>query len=78
MIGRDSQGNWVAKERSGIRGGLFVDRATALKFAKAESGRDPHAIVWVSGEVELDLAAASTAASEQGLVATVTRKRRAA
>lgn len=53
-IGRDSRGNWVAQEQSGSRGGLFVDRAGALKFAKSESGNELQAIVWVSGVLELD------------------------
>jgi hypothetical protein len=78
VIGRDSKGNWVAQEQSGMRGGLFVDRARAVKFAKFECGPDPHAILWVSGVLELDLSAASTAASEQRLVKSVARKRRAA
>lgn len=78
MIGRDSQGNWVAQEQSGMRGGLFVDRAGALKFVKAESGRDPHAIVWVSGVLELDIPPASTAVSGQRLVESAARQRRAA
>jgi hypothetical protein len=76
VIGKDSKGNWVAQEQSGKRGGLFVDRARALKFAKSECGPDPHAIVWVSGVLELDISAASTAASEQRLA--VAGKRRAA
>lgn len=54
MIGRDSRGNWVAQEQSGARGGLFVDRAWALKFAKSENGNHPHAVVWVSGILELN------------------------
>lgn len=54
MIGRDSRGNWVAQEQNGTRGGLFVDRARALKFAKSENGNHPHTVVWVSGVLELD------------------------
>jgi len=54
MIGRDSRGNWVAQEQSGARGGLFVDRAGALKFAKSENGNHPHAVVWVSDILELN------------------------
>jgi hypothetical protein len=45
VIGKDSKGNWVAQDKSGLRGGLFVDRAQALKFAKFECGPDPHAIL---------------------------------
>jgi hypothetical protein len=59
MIGRDSRGNWVAQEQGGACGGLFVDRAGALKFAKFESGNHPHAVVWVSGVLELNTSAAT-------------------
>jgi hypothetical protein len=78
VIGRDSKGNWVAQEQSGMRGGLFIDRASALKFAKAESGRDPRAIVWVSGVLELDTSATVVSTSEQRRAETVARERRAA
>jgi hypothetical protein len=63
MIGRDSRGNWVAQEQSGMRGGLFIDRAGAMKFAKFESGNDPHAVVWVNGILELNTSAAAAISS---------------
>jgi hypothetical protein len=63
MIGRDSRGNWVAQEQSGARGGLFIDRAGAMKFAKFESGNDPHAVVWVSGVLELNTSAGTAISS---------------
>ena len=63
MIGRDSRGNWVAQEQSGARGGLFVDRAGAMKFAKFESGDHPHAVVWVNGILELNTSAATANSS---------------
>ncbi len=68
LIGRNSRGNWVAQERGGACGGLFASRAAALKFAKFESGNDPHAVVWVSGIFELNISAASAKAYERGLV----------
>jgi len=55
LIGQDSRGNWVARDQSGARGGLFVDRADALKFARAENGNRPQAVVMVSGTLELDI-----------------------
>jgi hypothetical protein len=64
MIGRDSKGNWVAQEQGGARGGLFVDRAGALKFAKSESGNHPYAVVWVSGVLELDVSHAPVIADD--------------
>lgn len=30
LVGRDCHGNWVARERDGVFGGLFVNRAQAL------------------------------------------------
>jgi hypothetical protein len=74
MIGRDSRGNWVAQEQSGARGGLFVDRAGALKFARSENGNHLHAVVWVSGILELN----TSAAREGQLTATAQRVRRVA
>jgi hypothetical protein len=68
LIGRNSRGNWVAQERGGACGGLFTNRAAALKFAKFESGDDRHAIVWVNGVLELDISAAPAKAYVQGLV----------
>jgi hypothetical protein len=59
MIGRDSRGNWVAREQNGVCGGLFVNRAEALKFAKFESGDRPHAVVMVGGILELDTSSAA-------------------
>jgi len=55
MIGQDSYGRWVARDQDGSRGGLFVDRAEALKFARAETGNMPHGIVMIGGVLELDL-----------------------
>jgi hypothetical protein len=54
-IGRNSRGNWVVQDQSGLRGGLFVDRAEALRFALFENGRRPQAVVMVPGILELDL-----------------------
>src|SRR5579863_3710557 len=54
MLGQDFRGNWVVQEQRGVRGGLFVDREAALRFIRAETGRQPQAIVMVSGILELD------------------------
>ncbi len=77
-IGRDSRGNWVAQEQSGARGGLFVDRAGALKFAKSESGNQPHAVVWVSGVLELDASHAPAGAAHRPLSDGILQVRRLA
>ena len=55
LIGRNSRGNWVVKDQSGLRGGLFVDRAEALRFALFENGRRPQAAIMVPGVLELDV-----------------------
>ena len=38
LIGKNSRGDWVVRDQRGLRGGLFVDRAEALKFAMAFLG----------------------------------------
>ena len=38
MIGRNSRGNWVVRDQAGLRGGLFIDRTEALRFALFENG----------------------------------------
>jgi hypothetical protein len=55
LVGKDSHGNWVARDQSGLCGGLFVGRDEALKFAKAENGNRPQAIVVVDDVLELDM-----------------------
>jgi hypothetical protein len=55
MIGQDCRGNWVVQDQKGVRGGLFVDRATALRFVRFENGDRPQAVVMVSDGLELDL-----------------------
>ena len=44
-IGRDSHGHWVVQDQQGLRGGLFVGKAEALKFAMFENGNRPQAII---------------------------------
>ena len=44
MIGQDGRGNWVVQDQSGIRGGLFVDRAEALRYARFENGNRSPAV----------------------------------
>ena len=54
-IGKDSRGRWVVQDQQGLRGGLFVDQAEALRFALFENGNRPQAVVMVAGILELDL-----------------------
>jgi hypothetical protein len=55
FIGRNSRGNWVAQEQHGLYGGLFVNRAQALKYALFENGHHPETIVELPREIELDI-----------------------
>ncbi|MGA7806564.1 hypothetical protein [Bradyrhizobium sp.] len=55
FIGRDSRGNWVAQEQNGFYGGLFVNRAQAIKYALFENGHHPETIVELPREIELDM-----------------------
>jgi hypothetical protein len=54
MIGQDSRGNWVVRDQSGLRGGLFVVRAQALRYVRDEAGNHSKAVVFVNGPFELD------------------------
>ncbi len=56
-IGRDSRGRWVVQDQHGLCGGLFIDRAEALKFAMFENGNRPQAVIMVPGVLELDMSA---------------------
>jgi hypothetical protein len=56
-IGKDSHGNWVVQDQQGLCGGLFVNRAEALKFAMFENGNRPQAVIMVPGVLELDMSA---------------------
>ncbi len=55
LIGRNRRGNWVAQEQSGLYGGLFVNRAQAIKYALFENGHHPETIVELPREIELDM-----------------------
>jgi hypothetical protein len=55
FIGKNSRGNWIAQDRNGLCGGLFVDRSQALRFALFENGHHADAIVMVPGTFELDM-----------------------
>ena len=57
LVGKDSHGHWVAQDPSGRRGGLFIDRAEALKYAMFENGHRPQAVIMVPGVLELDMSA---------------------
>jgi len=55
LMGQDSHGNWVVQDQTGDCGGIFVDRAAALRFAMFESGDRPRPVIMVPGVFELDM-----------------------
>ena len=56
FIGQNSRGQWVAQEQKSLYGGLFVNRAQAIKYALFENGNHPETIVELSHKIELDMA----------------------
>jgi hypothetical protein len=65
LIGQDSRGHWVARDQSGGRGGLFVNRAEALRYIRSENGNRPYAFVAITGILELDMTRARDAAPQR-------------
>jgi hypothetical protein len=55
FIGRNSRGNWVVQHQNGLYGGLFVNRAQAVRYALFENGRHPETIVELKRAIELDM-----------------------
>ena len=62
-VGQDSRGNWVVREKFGTRGGLFVDRAEALRYIRSESG----ASIMAAECFELEISAAVAAVPKSEL-----------
>jgi hypothetical protein len=57
LIGQNRRGQWVVQDQRGSRGGLFVSRAAAFKFALFENGKRPELVVEMPGHFELVLSA---------------------
>jgi hypothetical protein len=55
FIGKNSRGHWVAQEQNGLYGGLFVNRAQAIKYALFENGHHPETIIELPREIELEM-----------------------
>ncbi|MYV81934.1 hypothetical protein GTH44_08715 [Bradyrhizobium japonicum] len=55
FIGRNHRGQWVAQQQNGLYGGLFVNRAQAIKYALFENGQHPETIIELPREIELDM-----------------------
>jgi hypothetical protein len=54
-VGKNSRGNWVVQDQSGLCGGMFVNRTEAVKFAMFENGNRPQAVIMVPATLELDM-----------------------
>jgi hypothetical protein len=59
LVGKDSHGQWVVRDQGGGRGGFFIGRTEALKYAMFENGNRPEAVIMVPGVLELDMSAKS-------------------
>jgi hypothetical protein len=76
FIGKNSHGNWVVQDQEHLRGGLFVDRAEAIRFALFENGHRPQAVVMVPGVFELDMIGKAVVAQEPLHLTNAARERR--
>lgn len=77
-IGKDSRGNWVAQDQKRLRGGLFIDRTEALRYALFENGNEPRAVVMVPGIFELEMSPKMGEAGRPAIGATQPQVRQAA
>jgi hypothetical protein len=68
-IGKDSHGHWVVQDQQGLCGGLFVNRAEALKFAMFENGNQPQAVIMVPDGLELDMSGTHSTSNARDVVA---------
>jgi hypothetical protein len=70
LIGRDSHGKWVVRDRAGLHGAVFVDRSEALHFAMLEHGRRPQAVPMIPGTLDFNIGEAEKTVREdrQGLL----------
>jgi len=55
FIGRNRCGHWVAQQQNGLYGGLFVNRAQAVKYALFENGHHLETIIELASEIELGM-----------------------
>jgi hypothetical protein len=54
IIGRDRSGHWVVKDARSLCGGLFTNRAEAIRFAMVECQRRPQSVIMLPDGLELD------------------------
>jgi len=78
LIGKDSRGNWVVQDEAGSCGGLFIDRAQALRFAMFENGNRPQAVIMVPDVFELGIGRTATTAGHSPATAAAAKERQVA
>lgn len=54
-IGCNRNGRWLVCDRLGLVGGIFVDKASAIRFVRTESGERPNQGCWIVGKQKLDM-----------------------
>jgi hypothetical protein len=59
LVGRNSRGHWIVRDRSSRHGGLFASLAAAQRYARVQNVSRDATIVMVPGCLELDLSAPS-------------------
>ena len=57
VLGQNARGQWVIRENTGKKAGVFTSREAALRFVRLESADGHFAVVHVNEEVEFDYAA---------------------
>jgi hypothetical protein len=78
LIGKNSHGQWVAREQNGLYGGLFVSRTAAVRYALFENGHHPEAIIPTTSPLELDMGTTPSASGPAAINAAGALPRRAA
>jgi hypothetical protein len=61
LVGKNSRGYWTVRDPRGLSGGVFINRAEALHYARLEAGHAPGAVMMARDGLELDLGSASRA-----------------
>lgn len=55
VVGRDAEGHWIVSDEKGLVGGMFADRASAVRFAMLESDHVPGAVFCAPDVVTINL-----------------------
>ena len=53
IVGQDGEGRWIARDRLGLKAGIFSSFASALHFAKDEAEAAHAAVILSSAPIEL-------------------------